>query len=186
MKWKCVYCGKRFVPTANQLKRARWACTQPKIGFCCSAFCVAMVAVRARKQPPLPPNRLAYSRVNNAIEQGRMLRPVKCEVCRQTPGVDSLGRSKIQGHHHAGYKQALRVVWLCAACHNKISGRKRIENGNAARAFTKKDVYRIRREIEEAKGRRGAINELARQYGVTHKAITDIRDQKTWRHLPCF
>lgn len=31
-------------------------------------------------------------------------------------------------------------------------------------------------------GERGSV--LARQYGVTHTTINDIRNRKTWRHLP--
>ena len=39
------------------------------------------------------------------------------------------------------------------------------------------------REIRATVSRRGFVMQLARQYGVSHKVINQVRSGKTWKHL---
>lgn len=50
----------------------------------------------------------AHDAVNNAVRDGRMIRPLICEDCNQ-PG-------RIEGHHD-NYLKPLAVRWLCITCH---------------------------------------------------------------------
>lgn len=52
---------------------------------------------------------LARSAVNNAIRDGRLTKPSKCEYC----GIES---SALTGHHY-DYSRPLDVEWLCSSCH---------------------------------------------------------------------
>ena len=54
---------------------------------------------------------LARSAVGNAIRDGRLLRPDKCEGCDKT----------VMPHgHHEDYEQKLEVIWLCPECHGFV------------------------------------------------------------------
>lgn len=57
-----------------------------------------------------PEKKKATCAVNNAIRDGRLIKPSKCEHCGK--------EKKVQGHHHS-YKEEywLDVIWLCAKCH---------------------------------------------------------------------
>jgi hypothetical protein len=57
-----------------------------------------------------PEKRAAQNTLNNAIRDGRLDKPEKCEEC---------GRSakKLNGHHE-DYSQPLKVKWLCEICHS--------------------------------------------------------------------
>jgi hypothetical protein len=48
--------------------------------------------------------------VNNAIRDGRLIKPTNCESCS--------GIGKIEGHHD-DYSLSLLVRWLCDPCHKK-------------------------------------------------------------------
>lgn len=63
----------------------------------------------------LPENkRKARYYLTNAIRDGKIQRPDKCELCS--------GTGRIEGHHHKGYakKHWLDIQWLCTPCHKAI------------------------------------------------------------------
>lgn len=51
----------------------------------------------------------AHILVGNAVRDGRLLKPSKCEDCNTTNG-------SLHGHHD-DYAIPLSVRWLCSACH---------------------------------------------------------------------
>ena len=58
-----------------------------------------------------PVKRLASYMVNNAVRDGKLLKPEDCEGCGSKP-------SRLHGHHD-DYAYPLIVRWLCPGCHNK-------------------------------------------------------------------
>ena len=58
------------------------------------------------------PNYKAHNAVSNALRDGKLFKPAKCEACG-----DQL---ELQGHHWS-YEEDnwLDVLWLCAECHGK-------------------------------------------------------------------
>lgn len=167
-----------FEASHSQERRLKWPSTQRIFGWCCSSKCLSEMGVRSRiVSKRLSPRKLAYSRLNNAVECGKLKRPSTCERCGCDPGVDRLGRSKIEGHHK-DHAKALEVEWLCDKCHKAITPRARGERNNAS-VFTRKQVVAIRRAYKNGyPGYR-----LAEIYGVTGKAVYDILNRKTWGWL---
>lgn len=55
-----------------------------------------------------PEKRAAHVALNNAVRDGRVIKPTKCERC-EAEGV-------VTAHHH-DYSKKLDVVWLCRTCH---------------------------------------------------------------------
>lgn len=67
----------------------------------------------------------AYDAVKYALKVGNLIRPKRCEQCREIPFPRLDGRSRLQAHHHKGYakKYRLDVRWLCAYCHRQERGK---------------------------------------------------------------
>lgn len=52
----------------------------------------------------------AHNAVNNAVRDGRLIKPDTCESCN----------NKCNPHgHHCDYNKPLDVMWLCVSCHNE-------------------------------------------------------------------
>ena len=52
----------------------------------------------------------AHLRVSQALKNGELIKPLKCEFCG--------GGSLIEAHHHPKhYDTPLNVIWLCRSCH---------------------------------------------------------------------
>lgn len=60
-----------------------------------------------------PEKRLAKTAVNNAVRNGRLIKPDCCERC----GAPTQ-KERLHGHH-ADYSRQLDVEWLCQPCHGK-------------------------------------------------------------------
>ena len=58
-----------------------------------------------------PEKRKCSQMLNNAVRDGRVMKPESCSVCSS--------KKRIHGHHF-DYSKPLDVVWVCAACHRKI------------------------------------------------------------------
>ena len=54
---------------------------------------------------------LAHSKLQYALDTGKVIRPNKCSMC----GIECIP----QGHHN-DYTKPLDVIWLCAKCHSRI------------------------------------------------------------------
>jgi len=53
----------------------------------------------------------ARTAVNNAVRDGRLLKPESCSVCGRV--------TRITGHHE-DYSAMLDVIWLCDLCHRRL------------------------------------------------------------------
>ena len=63
-----------------------------------------------RKQFPLAYK--AHTAVNNAVRDGRLIKPEICSSCKKPA-------TQIEGHHE-DYNKPLEITWLCASCHRKL------------------------------------------------------------------
>jgi hypothetical protein len=55
----------------------------------------------------------ARKELNNAVCEGKIVKPETCEECGARPQ-----RHKLHGHHE-DYTKFLKVEWLCRVCHEK-------------------------------------------------------------------
>lgn len=72
------------------------------------AFCRAS----AKTIQKFPEKHKARQAVNNAIRDGRLIRPSICESCFQ--------EKFVQGHHEDHVNKPLEVDWLCIKCHKEL------------------------------------------------------------------
>jgi hypothetical protein len=76
-----------------------------------SSVCAACARARsATHRTKYPEHLTAQVAVRNALKNGTLVRPLRCESCG--------GAGRIYGHH-PDYSQSLSVMWLCASCHTK-------------------------------------------------------------------
>ena len=69
-----------------------------------------LLASRRAWQQRNPERRAAHIAVGNAVRDGRLVKPTKCEDC----GMET----RLQGHHD-DYSKPLSVTWLCVECHSR-------------------------------------------------------------------
>lgn len=58
-----------------------------------------------------PEKRKAHHKVNNAVRDGKLIKPDKCQCCNN--------KGRLEGHHE-DYSKPFDVIWLCRLCHTKI------------------------------------------------------------------
>lgn len=175
----CAYCKNHFELSVRQKCGAQYL---GKTRFFCTRSCAAMNAVLIRRKKlkltPLQPNRLAHSRVHQAVVAGTIKKPTRCEKCGKNPGKDRAGKPKIQGHHHDGYDDALKIQWLCVRCHIFETPHPRGEDIPTSK-LKNGDVRKIRKLIAAGE----PISRIARRYSVNPWTIKNIQLGKIWRHV---
>ena len=67
--------------------------------------------IKKNYQKNHPSRRKAVNAVNNAVRDGRLIKPKNCQCC----GVEA---KSIEGHH-CDYNKPLDVMWLCDPCHKE-------------------------------------------------------------------
>lgn len=60
----------------------------------------------------------AHNKVERAINDGSLIRPLVCELCGESGVQYKDGRASIQGHHD-DYNKPLEVRWFCKKCHHQ-------------------------------------------------------------------
>lgn len=58
-----------------------------------------------------PERSSARRKVQTAIENGTLIKPLHCEMCGNETPLDG---------HHEDYSKPLDVIWLCRLCHRHI------------------------------------------------------------------
>lgn len=58
-----------------------------------------------------PHKTLAKQVINNAVRNGKIIKPNACQICEAT--------EDLHGHHH-DYTKPLDVWWLCPSCHHLL------------------------------------------------------------------
>jgi hypothetical protein len=85
----------------------------------------AVVRLRQLHSTRYPTQRRAVWTLNNAIADGRAVRPSTCSRCGK--------EGRIEGHHN-DYSKPLDVIWLCRRCHVEEHARKALENDREVRS----------------------------------------------------
>ena len=67
--------------------------------------------IKKNYQKKHPSRRKAVNAVNNAVRDGRLIKPKNCQCC----GVEA---KSIEGHH-CDYNKPLDVMWLCDPCYKE-------------------------------------------------------------------
>jgi hypothetical protein len=95
--------GDEFAIRANAYYRRWYAARAAKTGKSYNPF-------NGRSREGAKKRRYAVRTANNAIAQGRLIRPDHCSECGNRP------LRKVEGHH-PDYSKPLEVEWLCRRCH---------------------------------------------------------------------
>jgi len=104
---------------------------------------------------------LAHAEVAKALLKGDLVRPDECSKCHNV-SKNTVGRGRIEGHHHKGYHKSnrLKVQWLCTTCHAKEHAKTSPTTGawlksqdpnivlQADKNLFDKGLHRVRREIK--------------------------------------
>ncbi len=59
----------------------------------------------------------ARARLNHAVRRGEIERPAVCPQCRETPGVNATGQSKMWALFKLGFDHWQTVEWKCIECY---------------------------------------------------------------------
>jgi hypothetical protein len=176
MRLKCGKCGKMFTATQQQGYRLR---TRRQDKFACSLSCRGAMNILGRiakyglKRQSI--KKQARGKLNGALLRGVLFRPDVCERCGKR-----VGKGKIQGHHFAGYENALKVQWICQSCHGEIDSHTKARGERHPRAkLTERDVRDIRQFLLEG----DSLQMLADGFGVSKKTIVNIKHNRIWRGL---
>lgn len=108
---KCKECTKRDAShRERQLKGdATWVEKQRARGREKYRRLYSTGTVRVSPEGTAEEKKRAANAVNNALRDGRLTKPNKCEDCGQP-------YRRIEGRHH-DYTRPLEVTWLCKPCH---------------------------------------------------------------------
>ncbi len=124
---------------------------------------------------PLPKEQArAYRIFRTAVLRGDLVRPTSCEACGQTPPLTKRGFSRIQGHHHIGYHEPLKVQWLCVKCHSDETPHNPAKGVDQGFAKITPEVVRDIRRSSESKAALGA------RYGISRGNVGHIKRRRTW------
>jgi hypothetical protein len=75
-------------------------------------------ALKYRSTPEGKQKDRARRAVNQAIKNGKLVRPDSCQLCTRNPGLGSDGRFLVRADHYLGYEHEhwLDVQWVCPEC----------------------------------------------------------------------
>ena len=113
----------------------------------------------------------ARRKVQCAVNRGKLIRPDKCQRCKNESKLGKDGRSTIQAHH-SDYSKPMDIEWLCAKCHRtetQFLGEK-----NGASKLTEETV----RLIRESKK---TCVQIALELGVHNSTVSRARRGVHWK-----
>ncbi len=125
---------------------------------------------------------MAYRKVRSAIESGALTRPTFCSRCQAADTKEKSGRHTIQAHHHRGYNHPLDVEWLCPKCHRKETPLP-AKIGAPCYGQRNGDARLTADKVREIRVFPHGAWTTAKSFGVSKKAIQNIRRGVTWAHL---
>ena len=113
---KCRKC--RIIKVMTEFHRAGWNWQGfPKFSNLC-AKCIILTRVRVsgeyKKRADRVQQRSAADAVRYAVQNGKLVKPNACQFCKKV-----LEKNKLHAHHYAGYKNPLKVHWVCPTCHKE-------------------------------------------------------------------
>lgn len=121
----------------------------------------------------------SYRIVRQAVVDGTIKKPSRCQKCHAPEKFGIDGRSLLQGHHYLGYEKPLVVTWLCSTCHGKEDRRASGELNSHAK-LNINAVSEIRRRYQRLSFNVSNVRELAAEYGVDRTTIQSIVAKRSW------
>lgn len=133
--------------------------------------------------------RIAHSKVQTAINSGKLTRPDSCSKCGKAPKRGKDGRATVQAHHE-DYDHPLDVTWVCASCHgkehpNRLGEKNGMNTKPEKRPMGEKHGCAKLKESDVIKIISSDLttNELVLKYNVSYSAIYKIRNGTKWKHI---
>jgi hypothetical protein len=115
---KCKECTKKDVAENYHEKRDYYA-EYERERFKMPHRKKALVGYQRKRRKANPEKYAAHIAVSNAVRDGKIEKPNKCENCKKM--------CRIEGHHD-DYGKPLDVKWLCRRCHLAVHGRAAYKN----------------------------------------------------------